>query len=115
MLISFAVTAKLICAFVFAYADCRFSHAAAQIISNDNLNHLPLCFGKVFEAARPFFMSEMSAFVSQCHELTPPPASFNHAHDKHCVFAHILPVKSTCWFVCLTPCCLTVIDRKLMF
>ena len=30
-LISFAVTAKLICAFVFAYADCLFSHAAAQI------------------------------------------------------------------------------------
>ena len=29
-LISFAVTAKLICAFVFAYANCRFSHAAAQ-------------------------------------------------------------------------------------
>ena len=24
-------TAKLICAFVFAYADCWFSHAAAQI------------------------------------------------------------------------------------
>ena len=30
-LISFAVTAKLICAFVFAYADCWFSHAAAQL------------------------------------------------------------------------------------
>ena len=30
-LISFAVTAKMICAFVFAYADCWFSHAAAQI------------------------------------------------------------------------------------
>ena len=29
MLISFAVTAKLICAFVFAYADCWFSHVAA--------------------------------------------------------------------------------------
>ena len=28
-LISFAVTVKLICAFVFAYADCWFSHAAA--------------------------------------------------------------------------------------
>ena len=32
MLISFAVTAKLICAFVFAYADCWFSHAAAHIV-----------------------------------------------------------------------------------
>ena len=30
-LISFTVTAKLICAFVFAYANCRFCHAAAQI------------------------------------------------------------------------------------
>ena len=30
-LISFAVTAKLICAFVFAYADCWFSHVAAHI------------------------------------------------------------------------------------
>ena len=29
-LISFAVTAKLICAFVFAYADCWLSHEAAQ-------------------------------------------------------------------------------------
>ena len=30
-LISFAVTAKLICAFVFAYANCWFSHEAAQL------------------------------------------------------------------------------------
>ena len=30
-LISFAVTAKLICAFVFSYVDCWFSHAVAQI------------------------------------------------------------------------------------
>ena len=30
-LMSFAVTAKLTCAFVFAYADCWFSHAAADI------------------------------------------------------------------------------------
>ena len=30
-LISFAVTAKLICAFGFAYADCWLSHEAAQI------------------------------------------------------------------------------------
>ena len=31
-LISFAVTAKLICIFVFAYAKSRFSHNAAQFI-----------------------------------------------------------------------------------
>ena len=30
-LISFAVTAKLICAFVFAYAKSQFSHDAAHI------------------------------------------------------------------------------------
>ena len=32
-LISFAVTAKLICDFVFAYAKCLFSHDEAQIFS----------------------------------------------------------------------------------
>ena len=32
-LISFAVTAKLICVFVFAYADCWFSHEAAHILT----------------------------------------------------------------------------------
>ena len=31
MLISFEVTAKLICVFVFAYANCWFSHDAAHI------------------------------------------------------------------------------------
>ena len=30
-LISFAVTAKLICVFVFAYAKSRFSHDSAQM------------------------------------------------------------------------------------
>ena len=32
-LISFAVTAKLICVFVFAYAKIRFSHDAAQVVA----------------------------------------------------------------------------------
>ena len=31
-LISFAVTANLICAFGFAYEDCWFSHDAAQLL-----------------------------------------------------------------------------------
>ena len=31
-LISFAVTAKLICVFVFAYAKSRFSHDEAQMV-----------------------------------------------------------------------------------
>ena len=34
VLISFAVTAKLNCAFVFAYAYCWFSHGAAHILFN---------------------------------------------------------------------------------
>ena len=33
-LISFTVTAKLICVFVFAYAKSRFSHDEAQMMSN---------------------------------------------------------------------------------
>ena len=42
-LISFAVTAKLICVFVFAYAKSRFSHDAAHIYTpypNDILGHI---------------------------------------------------------------------------
>ena len=35
-LIIFAVTAKLICVFVFAYADCWFSHEAAQMLTQTN-------------------------------------------------------------------------------
>ena len=34
-LISFAVTAKLICVFVFAYAKSRFSHDVAHIVQSD--------------------------------------------------------------------------------
>ena len=33
VLISFAVTAKLICVFVFAYADCWFSHEVNHMTS----------------------------------------------------------------------------------
>ena len=40
-LISFAVTAKLICAFVFAQAFCWFCHAVAQIVSR----FTPMVFG----------------------------------------------------------------------
>ena len=36
-LISFAVSAKLICVFVFANADCWFSHGAAQISNIQNI------------------------------------------------------------------------------
>ena len=33
-LISFALSAKLICAFVFAYADCLFSHEAVHFLKS---------------------------------------------------------------------------------
>ena len=36
-LISFAVTAKLICAFGFAYADCWFSYEAAHLLLKKQL------------------------------------------------------------------------------
>ena len=38
-LISFAVTEKLICVFVFAYAKSRFSHNEAHIASVHKLGH----------------------------------------------------------------------------
>ena len=46
--ISFAVTAKLICAFVFAYAYCWFSHVAAHMMRSTNFQpfqnlHKVLC------------------------------------------------------------------------
>ena len=43
-LISFAVTAKLICAFVFAMAKIRFSHDAAQMILYSGHMHVILVF-----------------------------------------------------------------------
>ena len=38
VLISFAVTAQLMCAFVFAYTDCWFSHGVAQMLEPLNLH-----------------------------------------------------------------------------
>ena len=40
VLISFEVTAKLICFFVFAYAKCWFSHDAAHIAAGHYTNQL---------------------------------------------------------------------------
>ena len=45
-LISFAVTAKLICVFVFAYADCWFSHGAAHFSPDtfeNRRSHVKIC------------------------------------------------------------------------
>ena len=48
-LISFAVTGKLICAFVFAYADCWFSHEAAQIDWNDFFFKMKFLISIIFD------------------------------------------------------------------
>ena len=40
-LISFAVTTKLICVFVFAYAKSQFSHDGAQVIYLTWMSRLP--------------------------------------------------------------------------
>ena len=45
VLISFAVTGKLICTIVFAYAGCKFSDVAAQILyslRSRNQNFTPI-------------------------------------------------------------------------
>ena len=52
-LISFAVTVKLICGFVFAYADCCFSHAAAQIINQKSYDRLVSFEGHVAMVSYP--------------------------------------------------------------
>ena len=56
MLISFEVTVKLICVFVFAYADCWFSHDAAQLMMLVFLyyssgSHVSLFSGMYFSAS----------------------------------------------------------------
>ena len=51
-LISCAVTAQLICIFVFAYANCWFSHAQAQIIMNHVSKRFFSTLGKVSTATK---------------------------------------------------------------
>ena len=52
-LISFAVTAKLICVFVFAYAKSRFSHDAAQIMTVRHQVNAPKATDGVLLISRP--------------------------------------------------------------
>ena len=58
-LISFAVTAKLICVFVCAYADCWFSHGAAHLSSSLS----SLCF-ECFDFLTKFFSKNFTENVS---------------------------------------------------
>ena len=55
-----AVTAKLICAFVFGYADCWFSHAVADLLS-----HLLIagCDIGVHIFVRPFVRPSVNIYV----------------------------------------------------
>ena len=53
VMISFAVTAKLICAFVFAYADCWFSHAAAHMLYEIKFCSLAYVTGAEIECGPP--------------------------------------------------------------
>ena len=46
-LISFAVTAKLICVFVIAYAKCRYSHDEAHICLSTILPILPVYISRM--------------------------------------------------------------------
>ena len=58
-LISFVVTIKLICVFVFAYAKCLFSHYGAHIIIYHLYIHL---FGFVWvDALRPGSTAEVKS------------------------------------------------------
>ena len=59
-LISFAVTVKLICVFVFAYAKCCVSHDAAQIQNTINLIGLPLSMDFVVVG---FFLLEIKVLL----------------------------------------------------
>ena len=51
--ISSAVTAKLICAFVFAYAKCLFSHDATHI-SNKRYNIVTFAISELLHAYSPY-------------------------------------------------------------
>ena len=50
--ISFAVTAKLICVFVFTYAKCQFSHDAAQMILVSSVVPIVASYRKLVAVAR---------------------------------------------------------------
>ena len=67
-LISFAVTAKLICVFVFAYAKSRFSHNEAHIeVSFPNLSHPQLFIKDEFlELKDGNFFADLQTILPTC-------------------------------------------------
>ena len=77
MLISFAVTVKLICVFVFAYAKRWFSHDAAHITSQlVNRIPLPRCFHNrklmYFFLNRKFYLCLLEFWANECLISTSP-------------------------------------------
>ena len=54
-LISFAVTAKLICVFVLAYAKCWFSHDAAHLVSLQNMLSVYQIFTSLSHCGNSYF------------------------------------------------------------
>ena len=76
---SLAVTPRLICVYVFAYADCWFSHEGAQIVINSIFNcdtlysfvDVLLCVSNILlyeMAKKPFYMYKPT---SSCSLLDP--------------------------------------------
>ena len=73
-LISFAVTAKLICVFVFAYANIRFSHNEAQLYHalTIYISSLGTAFMRLPDLINVFYMRVRSShchFLSHCTQL----------------------------------------------
>ena len=61
-LISFVITAKVICIFVFAYADCWFSHEAAHLYVYDKcIVDERFCFRYTDSTIPPLLKSEISS------------------------------------------------------
>ena len=60
-LISFAVTAKLICVFVFAYAKSRFSHDAAHFKLDLILNLAHVSLLVLFFSLTPFVLAQTNS------------------------------------------------------
>ena len=79
VLISCAVTAQLICVFVFAYANCWFSHAKAIFSSTEKLSTLKIVYDiciKMYTLAATYIFTNISNNSS--HKV----ANINHSLNK---------------------------------
>ena len=80
----------------FVSCFCNYNTFLASVKNNDETSHVWLEWRSVW------YTFKHNGFVNwllrQQGIATPTPISL----DKHCVFAPIFTLKSTCWFVCLT-------------